>query len=128
MPPVALRGGLVFRVPSRRLFLPAEVAIKVAPRPQIARFPGAPAGLLGLALVDGMIVPVLELGPDHDAMIVCVHGGEPLGLLGAADITSGMFEARDAGVVVRGEAVPPLDVDEIYTRVRGVTWGATWAG
>jgi hypothetical protein len=123
----ATRGGLVFRVGERRWFLPAEIALKVAPRPQIARIPGAPPGLLGVALSDGTILPVVELAPDHESMVVCLHRGEHIGLLGATSIESGVFPANDAdGVLVKGAAIPPLDLDELYGRlhVRGTGWGS----
>jgi len=126
------RGGIVFRVHGRPLFLPAELALKVVPRPQIARVPGAPPGLLGLALSDGVILPVLELGAGSSvasAMIVCVHGSEQLGLVGVTDIVSGMFPASGAdGVIASDTVVPALDLEEIYARVHPVTWGAGWGG
>jgi hypothetical protein len=127
--PKSLRGGLLFKVDGKRWFLAAEHALKVAPRPQVARFPGAPVGLLGLALSDGVIVPVLELGPHRGAMIIYVHRGEPLGLLGAADIESGMYSAGNGlAVTVDGKGVVPLDVEALYTQVHAVTWGASWGG
>ncbi len=131
--PLLRRGGLVFRVGLRRSFLAAELALRVTPRPPIARIPGAPPGLLGVALSDGVILPVIELGspppapPVSGPMIVCLHRGEQLGLVGASDIVSGMFAASDAaGVLVLGEAVRELDVEEIYARVHVVSWGAGW--
>jgi hypothetical protein len=130
--PASSRGGLVFRVSDdgsrrRSFFLSADVAIKLVPRPQVARLPGAPPGLLGLALSDGAIVPILELGPDHATMILCLHRGEPLGLVGAEDIQSGVFPADEAGGVnVDGETIRPLDLEEMYARVHGVTWGTSW--
>jgi hypothetical protein len=122
-----LRGGLVFKVDGLRVFLRAELAVKLAPRPQIARLPGAPRSLLGLALSDGVILPVIELGVDQGSMIICVHRGEQLGLVGMENIVSGMFPAGEgAGVIVQGEAVPPLDLEEIYTGIHIATWGANW--
>jgi hypothetical protein len=137
VPPVdapVSRGGLVFTVaipdePTRSFFLGADVAIKLAPRPQIARLPGAPPGLLGLALSEGAVVPLFELGPDRATMILCVHRGEPLGLVGAEDIQSGVFPADESGgVKVDGASVPPLDLEEMYARVHAVTWGTGWGG
>ncbi len=125
--PTLSRGGLVFRVGARRQFLPADLALKVVPRPLIARIPGAPPGLLGLALAEGVILPVIELDREGGAMIVCAHHGERLGLVGAVDIASGMFSASDAsGVLCEGETVRELDLEELYARVHAVSWGATW--
>lgn len=128
------RGGLVFTSfanerPPRSFFLSADVAIKLAPRPQIARLPGAPPGLLGLALSDGAILPLLEVGPDRTTMILCLYRGEQLGLVGAEDIRSGVFPADDAGAVrVDGVRVPPFDLEEMYARVHAVSWGTSWGG
>ena len=123
------RGGIVFLVEGRPLFLGADLAVKLTPRPQIARLPGAPPGLLGLALSEGAILPLLELGPVRATMIICVHRGEPVGLLGAEEIQSGVFPAADAGAVIAfGKTVPPLDLEELYARVHTATWGASWGG
>ena len=123
------RGGLVFKVLGRRVFLSAEFAVRVAPCPQVARLPGAPPGLLGLALSEGVILPIIELGVPRSAMIVCAHRGEEIGLVGLEDIASGMFPSDGAlGVIASGEAVPPLDIESIYTRVHAVSWGANWSG
>jgi len=128
-PASATAGGVVFRVKGRRFFLAADVALRLAPQPQITRFPGAPPGLLGLALSDGVTLPVVEIGPAREAMIVCLYRGEPIGLLGAEEVTTGMFAAGDAGgVLASGEAVPPLDLEEICGRIHVVTWGASWGG
>jgi len=123
------RGGIVFRVQGRPSFLAADVALRVAPRAQVVRVPGAPAGLLGLALSDGVILPVIELSPEPGAMIVCLFGGEAVGLVGATDIVSGMFPASGAeGVLFQASEVPALDLADIYARVHAVTWGAGWGG
>jgi hypothetical protein len=128
------RGGLVFTVvaeerPTRSFFLSADIALKLAPRPQIARLPGAPPGLLGLALSDGAILPLLEVGADRATMILCLYRGEQLGLVGAENIRSGVFPADGAGgVKVDGVKVPPFDLEEMYTRVHAVTWGTGWGG
>src|SRR5687767_1083617 len=54
-------GGVMFRVAEELFFLPAEVAIKVMPVPEIAIVPGAPIELRGIALVDGDMIAVVEL-------------------------------------------------------------------
>ncbi len=128
------RGGLVFAVsaderPRRTFFLGADIAVKLAPRPQIARVPGSPPGLLGLALHDGAILPLLEVGRDRATMILCLYRGEQLGLVGAEDVESGVFTAEDGGgVQVDGKTIPAFDVGEIYARVHAVTWGTSWGG
>jgi hypothetical protein len=126
-PAAVTRGGLLFRVDGKPRFLSAELALRVTPRPQIARIPGAPPSLLGLAQSDGVILPVIELGVADGAMIICALGGAPLGLVGATDIVSGVFPASGAdGVLADGVAVPALDVEELCAPVRAVTWSAGW--
>jgi len=128
-PPSDQRGGLVFEVEGRTFFLSAEHARKLAPRPQIARLPGAAPSLLGLVLEDGGILPVVELGPERATMIVCVHRGEQLGLLGAVGIRSGVFPADPSGgVTVDGKVIPALDLAGLYARLHAATWGASWGG
>ncbi len=124
------RGGLLLTVDGRRFFLRAELTVRVAPPPPIARLPGAPRALLGLALSDGVILPVIEVGVDRDVMVVCVYRGEQLGLVGATGLQSGMFPPGEgAGVTVDGEPVPPLDSSrKLITRIHPVTWGASWGG
>jgi chemotaxis signal transduction protein len=59
-----MKGGVVFRVAEARYFLPATTASKVLPMPGVARVPGAPADLVGVALVEGEMVPVVDIGGD----------------------------------------------------------------
>lgn len=81
-------GGVVFRASGELYFLPASVAVKVVPVPEIARVPGAPAELEGVALVDGQIVPVVAASGAREridqagkapevrgAMLVCSYLG-----------------------------------------------------
>jgi hypothetical protein len=126
-PRVVTRGGVVFRLGASRFFLSAEVAERVAARPSIARIPGAPSGLLGVGLSEGAILPIIEIGESPGVMIVCVHRGEPLGLVGASDVMTGVFAAVDATAVrVDGEVVDGFDLDEVYRRVHVVSWAAGW--
>ena len=94
-----MKGGVVFRVGEARYFLPATTASKVLPMPAVARVPGAPVDLVGVALVEGEMVPVVDLGVSdappsrravtqarphtaHRPMLVCTCLGERLGLVG----------------------------------------------
>ena len=58
----AVAGGVIFRIVDARYFLPASVASKVLPMPRVARVPGAPADLVGVALVEGEMIPVVAIG------------------------------------------------------------------
>jgi hypothetical protein len=120
---------MLLTLDGRRFFLPVDQTVKLAPVPQITRVPGAARELLGLALCEGLIVPVLEVGMGRDVMVVCLHQGEPIGLVGAVEIQTGLFRVGEAGgVLVAGELVPPLDLGEICGQVQAGAWGASWGG
>ena len=55
------RGGVVVRVDGELRFLPAAVALKVTPTPKVTTVPGAPAELVGIALHEGTVVPVVAV-------------------------------------------------------------------
>ena len=47
-----MTGAVVFRAGEDLHFLPADIAIKVMPMPDVARVPGGPPELVGVGLVD----------------------------------------------------------------------------
>jgi len=103
------RGGLVLRVDGELRFLPAALAARVAP------------DLLGIAMHEGTIVPVVAIGSARAEMIVCQHAGELVGLLGGEVVRAGRFEpveGRADLVRVDGERARQLDVGAIYARVQ----------
>jgi chemotaxis signal transduction protein len=137
-------GGVVFRVRDDLFFLPASIAMKVMPTPVMARVPGSPSELRGVALVDGDMIPVVQLGEPENltwsgalkasgfesgAMLVCVVLGEQLGLVGIDIVATGSFEevtpsTAHAGPVVKmgDEQALPFDVAEVIARVREGRW------
>lgn len=134
-------GGVVFRIGENRYFLPAAVASKVLAMPGVARVPGAPAELVGVALVEGEMVPVVAVGEldtrgsrrpsspssraraDHRPMLVCVVMGERVGLVGLEILASGSFApAEPEGVVYDDVAVPLFDVAAVVARLREGRW------
>lgn len=138
-------GGVVFRVGGALFFLPATVAIKVMPMPEVARMPGAPEALVGVALVDGATLPVVAIGPSRAAMLVCTHLGERIALVGLEVVASGSFEAApdgdgvvvdqrasggtiherasgERGVVVEGSRALPFDIEGVVSRMREGRW------
>jgi hypothetical protein len=123
------RGGVVLRVGGSLVFVSVGTAVKLAPIPQIARVPGAPAGLLGIALQDGDIVPVVEIGSLRDSMLLCNYHGETIGIVGGEVVATGMFDL-EAGewVCHEGERAEPLDLGNIYARVHAGGWGGRWGG
>lgn len=109
-------------------FVPASVALRVAPAPSVTAVPGAPADLLGIALQGGVVVPVIAIGPDREEMLVCQHAGELLGLVGARVVRSGSFEMAPEdtdAVVFEGERAAVLDVAAIYARLQAGGRGST---
>jgi chemotaxis signal transduction protein len=134
-----MTGGVVFRVGEELFFLPATIASKVLPMPGVARVPGAPAELVGVALVEGEMVPVVAIGelegrgsrrpkgsrrrPDSRPMLVCSYLGERVGLVGLEMLASGSFDVDDADHVVHGGVpAPRFDVAAVIDRLREGRW------
>jgi hypothetical protein len=125
------RGGIVLRVDGALCFVPASVAVRIAPAPRVTPVPGGPPDLVGVAMHEGTIVPVVAIGAARSEMIVCQHAGEPVGLVGGKVLRTGVFDVvPDRPEMVTHEGVPvrPLDVATIYARVqlggRPGRWGA----
>jgi hypothetical protein len=123
-------GGLLLRVDGALRFAPATVALRVVAPPRVTPVPGAPPALLGVALHEGLVVPVVAIGSARGDMVLCQHAGELVGLVGGEVVATGSF-ARAGGALDRveheGETVEPLDVSAIYAQVqskaRPVRWG-----
>jgi hypothetical protein len=133
------QGGVVFEVEGELCFLPAAIARKLLPAPRVARMPGAPASLRGVALVDGEMIPVVDLrserprehfrepeGESDGAMLVCSLLGESVGLVGLDVIATGFFGVGESGqpyVTGRaGRSARLLDVAAVIARVREGRW------
>jgi hypothetical protein len=115
------RAGLLVRVDGALFFVPASIALWVAPPPRVTAVPGAPPDLLGIAVSAGAVLPVIAIGGERAEMVVCQHAGELVGVVGGRVVHSGSFEvASDRPDVVEheGEAAPLLDVPAIYARVQ----------
>ncbi len=112
-------------------FIPAPIAVRLAPTPRITSIPGAPPELLGIALHDGMVVSVLAIGRAAAGMVICQHGGELLGIVGGEVVKTGLFDVvRDQPGVVEHDGVPAttLDVAALYNRVQLGARPARWGG
>jgi chemotaxis signal transduction protein len=133
-------GGVLFRVGEELYFLPAQTAIKVLPMPRVARVPGAPVELVGVALVEGEMVPVVAIGDldargsrrppppdrpraDNRPMLVCTHLGERVGLVGLKIVATGRFESADPEQIEH-DGVPAalFDVAAVFSRLREHRW------
>lgn len=134
-----MTGGVVFRVADALYFLPATIATKVLPMPGVARVPGAPEALVGVALVEGEMVPVVAIGQlerrgmrrpkserpraDNRPMLVCTYLGERVGLVGLEIVATGNFDAPDPEHVMHaGAPVPPFDVAAVVNGLREGRW------
>ena len=125
----AKRGGVLMRLDGVLHFVPASVALAITTVPEIARVPGAPEGLLGAALHDGEVVPVIAIGAARESMLVCSYFGEKVGLLGAAIVATGLYDVDPAAAdTVRhgGETARTLDLAALYARVQGEGWAGRW--
>ena len=124
------RGGILVRIDGALCFVPASLALRIAPPPRITAIPGAPPELLGVAPYEGTIVPVIALGSARREMIVCRHAGELVGLVGGEVVQSGMFDAvagRMDLVEHEGERAQPIDLPAIYARVQASARPGRWA-
>ncbi len=120
---------MLLRLDGALHFVPASVALAITAAPQIARVPGAPDTLLGAALHDGEVVPVIAIGPARESMIVCSYLGEKVGFLGARVEAAGLYEVDPDSVDAvrhKGEIARTLDLAAIYARVQGEGWAGRW--
>jgi hypothetical protein len=137
--PRAVHGGVMFRVAGELCFLPASVAMKLMPTPEMARVPGGPPELRGVALVDGNMIPVVDVLGDRSpstrqrnlaearviggAMLVCSIVGELVGLVGIDVVATGFFDVTASGAPkLRDEAARSFDLADAIARVREGRW------
>jgi hypothetical protein len=124
------RGGVLLRVDDVLCFLPASVALRVAPAPRVTSVPGAPPDLVGVTLYEGVVVPVIAIGSARSEMVVCQHAGELVGLVGGQVVQSGSFDVvagRADRVMHEGQPAQIVDLTTIYGRVLASTRPGRWA-
>jgi chemotaxis signal transduction protein len=122
-------GGLLVRVDGALRFVPASIALRVAARPRVTPVPGAPAELVGIAIHEGVIVPVVAIGALRGEMIVCQHAGELVGLVGGEIVGTGSFDkatGRPEAILHHGQLVEPFDVAATYARVQASVRPGRW--
>jgi chemotaxis signal transduction protein len=123
------RGGVVLRLAGELRFLPASLALRVARAPRVTSVPGAPPELVGIAVHEGAVVPVVAVGEARSDMVVCKYAGELLGIIGGEVVRTGTFDvAHDRAdvVLVDGERAPPLDIATVYARVQAGARPGRW--
>ena len=105
-------GGLLVRRGGARAFVSAEQARQIVPEPRISRVPGSP---LGMALVAGRVVGVLELGSSTGALLVCELDGQLVACAGLVVERAGLFTKTPEGVWDSGELVPDLSLERLVS-------------
>ncbi len=122
------RGGVVVRHEGALRFLPAAVVSRVAPRPPIARVPGAPKSMLGIAYTGGEIVPVVSIAEDAGAdtpLLVCRYLGEPVGIVGCEVVEAGTFDpdpSAEGAVIAHGAPARTLDLTATFATLQSARW------
>lgn len=126
------------------VFISATVASRLTPLTCVIDVPGARPPVRGLALADGEVITVLELGkraaasaaptpyqssaewpvPGSDRAVLCLLGSVRVALIGATVVATGVFDPIEGGggVLWRGEPVPTLDVRALYARAETAIW------
>lgn len=147
--PAADRGGVLLAYQDddgnpALVFIPASVASRLTALTCVIDVPGAKPPARGLALADGEVITVLEIGkpasanqeaspphpdlehavPGSDRAVLCVIGSVRVALTGGTVVATGTFDTlpEGAGVLWRGEAVPTLDVRALYARAETAIW------
>jgi len=152
------RGGILIRTADATdagalLFIPVEVATRLASLTALTRVEGVRAPAVGIALAGGEVVTVLRLGagapppepperaasrgqprvyragddwpiPGSDRAVLCDVGGDAVALTGGSVVATGVFDADEGGVLWRGARVPTLDVRALYARAEAAIWAA----
>ncbi len=125
------RGAVLLRVDGALQFIPASIAVHVGPVPRVTALPGSPPELIGVAVHEGTIVPVVSIGAARAEMVVCQHAGEVLGVVGGQVVRTGVFDiapGRPEAVVHDGQTAEAVDLTTIYARIQASSrpgrWGA----
>lgn len=100
-------AGLVLSVRGQSHFLPALLVHSVQSCPRLSPVPGSS---LAMAWVGGKVIPVARIGDQGSHLVVCLAGGEIVGLSGVEVQKTGFFDASGDGVSCDGQTIPPLDV------------------
>jgi len=123
-------GGVVVLGDAGLLFVPASVALKFVAMPKVLSVPDPPPSLVGVALIDGTVIPVVAVGPSRDTMLVCTYLGEPIGLVGHSVVASGTFEPADVPGSVRCKAgiAKTIDLSAVAASLSKNAWAGRSTG
>lgn len=109
-------AGLLVRCRGQLAFIPANVARYVRYDVVVTPFPGTD---LSMALLAGRVVPVISLGPNQRALVVCDIEGETIAVSGLEPLKSGIFEGDEQGPIESDTVVPILPIHEYVEKSRG---------
>ena len=108
-------AGLLVRSRGELAFLSASIIRAIRYDVVVTPYPSTE---LGMALVAGRVLPVLSLGAEGRALIVCDVDGELVGLSGLEPMQSGFLDGDERGPVQDGVLIPTLRVEEHLERWR----------
>lgn len=100
-------AGVLVRVDRELHFLPATVATRLVRRPVVTNVPGS---ALGMTLVDGHVIPVVDVTPAASDLLLCDVEGDVVALSGVEVVDAGAFDADGDGVEHDGRRVTRFDV------------------
>lgn len=66
------RFALSVRIGDRPALIDADQAMAVVPAPEVARVPGSPSALDGVAWYEGEPIPIVRIGREPGPVIVCM--------------------------------------------------------
>jgi hypothetical protein len=98
-------SGLLVRCNGELAFIPAPQVRFIRYDVVVTPFPGRE---VGMALLDGRVVPVISLGPQVRALVVCDIDGETIAVSGLEPMRSGFFEGDEQGPIEDGRLVPTV--------------------
>jgi hypothetical protein len=113
---MSVAPGLVLDVRGERRFVSAGLVHSVQPRPRLSAVPGS---ALGMAWVAGKVIPVADVGGSGPHLLLCLVGGEVMGLSGVQVLGAGFFERGPGGVTSDGAVVAALDLARELDRAQG---------
>ena len=107
--------GLLVRYRGKLSFIQSTVVRFIRYDVAVTRFPGTE---LGMALLTGRIVPVILLGQDNKALVVCELDGESVAFSGLEPIRSGFFEGNEQRPLESGELIPVFPIRDLIEKAR----------
>jgi len=108
-------SGLLVRHNGQLAFIASTLVRCIRYDVDVTRFPGTE---LGMALLGGRIVPVIALGHEGRALIVCEVDGETVAFSGLDPLKSGFFEGSEQLPIEANEPVIPLPVRDYVEQAR----------